>query len=63
MAGPYNEPSLSTLQCSVVGVVPKKNGSWRLIMHLSALRRPSINDGIDPEESLAVQKIDMLLPL
>ena len=59
MAGPYKEPHLPTLQCSGVGVVPKKNGSWRLIMHLSASRGFSINDGIDPEEyHLQYKKID-----
>ena len=36
MAGPYNKPPLPTLHCSGVGVVPKKNRSWRLIMYLSA---------------------------
>ena len=46
MAGPYNRPPLPTLQCSGIGVVPRKNGSWRLIMHLSAPRGLSINDGI-----------------
>ena len=59
MAGPYNEPSLPTLQCSGVSVVPKKNGSWMLIMHLSAPRGLSINEGIDPEEYyLRYKKID-----
>ena len=35
MAGAYNKLPLPTLHCSGIGVVPKKNGSWRLIMHLS----------------------------
>ena len=59
MAGPCKDPPLPTLQCSGVGVVPKKNGSWRLIMHLSTPRGFSINDSIDPEEyHLRYKKID-----
>ena len=36
LAGLYNSPSLPNLQCSGVGVIPKKDGSWHMIMHLSA---------------------------
>ena len=31
MAGPYTNPPYPNLRCSGVGVVPKKDGSWRLI--------------------------------
>lgn len=48
--GPFNEPPLPNLQCSGVGVVPKKTGGWRMIMHLSAPVDSSINDGIDKED-------------
>ena len=59
MAGPYPSPPLPNLQCSGLGVVPKKNGSWRLIMHLSAPYGSSINDGIDPDEfHLRYKRID-----
>ena len=50
IAGPYIKPPLHNLQCSGVGVVPKKNGSWRMIMHLSSPPLRSINDGIDKED-------------
>jgi hypothetical protein len=39
-----------SLKCSGVGVVPKKNGKWRMIYHLSAPRGQSINDFIDPRQ-------------
>ena len=31
MAGPYTNPPYPNLRCSGVGVVPKKDGSWRLV--------------------------------
>ena len=59
IAGPYPQPPFKNLQCSGVGVVPKKNGSWRMIMHLSSPRLRSINDGIDKEDySLSYSTID-----
>ena len=50
MAGPYPTPPYPNLHCSGLGVVPKKDGSWRLINHLSAPAGDSINDYIDPLE-------------
>ena len=50
IAGPFDTPPLPNLQCSGVGVVPKKTGGWRMIMHLSAPLDNSINDGISKEE-------------
>ena len=51
IAGPFDAPPLPNLQCSGVGVVPKKTGGWRMIiMHLSAPLDSSINDGISKEE-------------
>ena len=59
MAGPYQDPPLTNLQCAGVGVVPKKDGSWRMIMHLSAPQQGSINEGIDKETySLRYSNID-----
>lgn len=59
MAGPYPYPPLPNLRCSGLGVVPKKDGSWRLIYHLSAPHGSSINDFIDPESySLSYCTID-----
>ena len=48
MAGPYTQPPLPHLRCSGLGVVPKKDGGWRVIYHLSAPHGSSINDYIDP---------------
>ena len=59
IAGPYDSPPLENLQCSGVGVVPQKNGTWRMIMHLSAPLGSSVNDGIDPEHySLGYSTLD-----
>ena len=35
-AGPFSSLPLPTLQCSPLGLVPKKDGSWRIIMDLSS---------------------------
>ena len=43
-------PSLPNLRCSGLGVVPKKDGSWRVIHHLSAPPGNSINDYINPAQ-------------
>ena len=48
MAGPYDHPPLPNLRCSGLGVVPKKDGGWRVIYHLSAPQGSSINDFINP---------------
>ena len=59
MAGPYPSLPLPRLRCSGVGVVAKKDGSWRLINHLSAPVGSTINDFIDPNEfSLQYSSID-----
>ena len=50
MAGPYSQPPFPNIRCSGVGIVPKKSGGVRLIMHLSAPSGSSINDGIYPDE-------------
>lgn len=59
LVGPFDKPPLPNLQCSGVGVVPKKTGGWRMIMHLSAPHGQSINDGISKEEfTLRYSRID-----
>ena len=47
IVGPFDTPPIPNLQCSGVGVIPKKTGGWRMIMHLSAPPDSSINDGIE----------------
>lgn len=50
IAGPFDLPPLSTLQCSPIGLIPKQQpGEWRLITHLSYPPGRSINDGIPHE--------------
>ena len=59
IAGPYTQPPFPNLICSGLGTVPKSDGSWRLIYHLSAPPGTSINDFIDPTEySLQYHTID-----
>ncbi|XP_062588444.1 uncharacterized protein LOC134250110 [Saccostrea cucullata] len=48
MAGPFDTPPISNLRCNPVGVLPKKDGSWRLITNLSGPIGNSVNDFIDP---------------
>ena len=48
MAGPYSQQPVPNLRCSGLGVVPKKDGGWRVIYHLSAPHGSSINDHINP---------------
>ena len=38
------------LRISGLGAAPKKNGKWRVILHLSAPYGASVNDGISREE-------------
>ena len=52
--GPYPRPPVPRLHCSGLGAVPKKNGSWRMILHLSAPAGKSINDFI-PKEVFTLQ--------
>ena len=47
--GPFSERPLTNLRTSGMGAVPKKNGKWRVIMHLPAPEGSSINDFIDKE--------------
>lgn len=47
MAGPFPYRPIANLIVSPVGLVPKADGSWRLITHLSYPEGLSINDGID----------------
>ena len=59
LLGPFETPPLENLKCSGVGVVPKKNGKWRMIHHLSAPAGQSINDGIAKDNfSLHYSSVD-----
>ena len=47
--GPFDQPPLPNFRTSGLGLVPKHDGGWRIIYHLSAPFAQSINDFIDPE--------------
>ena len=48
--GPSHHHLSPNLQCSPLGVVPKKDGTWRIIMDLSSPHGSSINDYISKDE-------------
>ena len=48
--GPFDTPPLPDFRCSGLGLVPKHDGGWRTIYHLSAPHGNSINDYINPED-------------
>ena len=47
IAGPFSFPPLANFKMSPVGLIPKQDGSWRLITHLSYPLGQSVNDGVD----------------
>jgi len=49
-AGPYVAPPCLPFRSAGIGVVPKKSGGHRLIVHLSAPHGSSINDGISGDQ-------------
>ena len=53
IAGPFKEPPFKFFQCSPIGLVPKKNGGFRLIQHLSFPQGSSVNDQIGREWATA----------
>ena len=46
--GPFPAPPLTNFRTSGLGLVPKRDGGWHIIYHLSAPIGFSINDFIDP---------------
>jgi hypothetical protein len=49
IAGPFSVPPFPTLRVSPIGLVPKKNGDFRMIHNLSYPCNNSVNDFIDHE--------------
>ena len=47
---PTATPPANNLQINRFGVIPKKDGGWRLILDLSFPFGHSVNDGINKEE-------------
>ena len=41
---PFDDPPLPNLRCSGLGAIPKHDGGWWIIYHLSAPPGLSIND-------------------
>ena len=57
--GPFESPPLPNFRTSGLGLVPKHDGGWRTIYHLSAPPNSSINDFINPDDySLSYCSID-----
>ena len=48
--GPFSSRQIRNLKCSGLGVVSKKGGKWRMILHLSALLGKNINNHISKED-------------
>lgn len=48
-AGPFDVPPFLPFRSAGIGVIPKKSGGHRLIVHLSAPNDQSINDGISKD--------------
>ena len=49
-SGPFCFPPLAPFHCSPLGAVPKKDGTFRIILDLSSPRGESVNEGISREE-------------
>jgi hypothetical protein len=49
IAGPFDTRPIASLRVSPLGLVPKKDGDFRLIHHLSYPEGSSVNDFLDPE--------------
>ena len=61
IAGPFSVPPFPTLRVSPIGLVPKKNGDFRMIHNLSYPCNNSVNDFIDHEFcSVRIQALTML---
>ena len=50
MADPFPTKPISTLRTSPIGIVPKHDGGWRLIAHLSYPPGQGVNHIIDQED-------------
>ena len=59
IAGPFKTPLIHPLHCSPLGVVPKKDMSWCLILDLSLPKGLSVNEWISKEDfSVTFSKFD-----
>ena len=59
IAGPFANKPIENLKVSPIGIIPKTEGRWRLITHLSYPEGNSVNDFIDPNQcSVAYTSLD-----
>jgi len=59
LVGPISPSLPPQAQVSPFGVIPKKNGQWRLILDLSSPQNHSVNDGINKDWcSLSYVKVE-----
>lgn len=63
VAGPFFKSPFTNLRLSPVGLVSKKDGSFRLIHHLSYPQGSSVNDFIDQSFSSVKYRIHHLMRL
>ena len=49
-SGPFATPPIPYLHCSPLGAVPKKNGTFRIILELFSPSGSSVNDGISQSD-------------
>ena len=62
--GPTSIPPTNNLQVNRFGVIPKKDGGWRLILDLSFPFGHSVNDGINKDEfTLTYSKVSDAISL
>lgn len=62
--GPFSNKPISTLRISPIGIVPKSDGKWRLITHLSFPFNHSVNDFIEYEYStVQYSKFDNIIEM
>ena len=52
ICGPFQDPLFPNLHCSGLRAIPKKDGRWQMILHLSAPAGCSINDHIAQDDYL-----------
>ena len=57
LAGPFTSPPLPSLRCSGLGVVPKKDSTWRVIYHLSAPHSRSIKGNVAVHKVLLLEML------
>ena len=56
---PFTYPPYPNLRCSGLGVVLKKQGKWRMILHLSAPEGSSINNGVSKDSFYSTPQLMM----